>query len=353
MPDPSDRRFIFEKIADDLSGGKARQKNRISNLLVSDLWDGKFDPQKLCWNVYNALLVLDPDELPDDTPSSPVYDAEKRADAQTIPLEPHKVIAGLDELETESLVRRANAISGGEKFTGQSDRVALILFLLDRGRNEQAPVAVTKSAPVKPAGPKQAPGVAEDMTGDDVSKLFENTTEGDEAKENSSRSDDFQKTSLEELYGLLSIVGEPLASDKANFPRLAQLKLNQYSAASQVILMNVAIPADEVRHFRDWNNLKTHKRYEQAPPQETQQTVSAAQNLQINKGGRRPVSQSKNGEILEEFDKLSQSGVLKFKRGELAAISRQISEKSKYQPNTVAKILRPTYLELKRKQDGK
>ena len=270
MPDPSDRRFIFEKIADDLSGGKARQKNRISNLLVSDLWDGKFDPQKLCWNVYNALLVLDPDELPDDTPSSPVYDAEKRADAQTIPLEPHKVIAGLDELETESLVRRANAISGGEKFTGQSDRVALILFLLDRGRNEQAPVAVTKSAPVKPAGPKQAPGVAEDMTGDDVSKLFENTTEGDEAKENSSRSDDFQKTSLEELYGLLSIVGEPLASDKANFPRLAQFELNQYIAASQVILMNVAIPADKVRCFCDRHDLKRLKRYERALTPETQ-----------------------------------------------------------------------------------
>ena len=270
MSDPSDRRFTFEKIADDLSNGKARQKNRIYNLLVSDLWDGEFDPQKLCWNVYNALLGLDPYELPDDTPPSPVYDTEKRADTQTIPLEPHESIAELDELETESLVRRANAISGGEKFTGQSDRVALILFLLDRRRNEQAPAAVTKSAPVKPAGPKQAPGVAEDMTGYDASKFFENATEGDEAKENSARPDDFQETSLEELYGLLSIVGERFASDRANFPRLARIKWSEYGDASQVILMNVAIPVDEVHSFCDRNNLKTHKRYERALAPETQ-----------------------------------------------------------------------------------
>lgn len=68
MSDPSERRFTFKKIADDLSNGKARQKNRISNLLISDLWDGEFDPQKLFWNEYNARLVLDPGELPDDIP---------------------------------------------------------------------------------------------------------------------------------------------------------------------------------------------------------------------------------------------------------------------------------------------
>ncbi|MCH8091406.1 MAG: hypothetical protein IIC57_03555 [Proteobacteria bacterium] len=153
MLNPSERLFTFERIADNLSNGKARQKNRISNLLISDLWDGEIDPQKLFWNEYNARLVLDPGELPDDIPPSP---------------------------------------------------------------------------------------------------------------------DDFQETSREELYGLLSIVGERFASDRANFPRLAQIKLRQYSDDAQVILMNVAIPADEVRSFFDRNDLKTHKRYEQALTLETQ-----------------------------------------------------------------------------------
>ena len=153
MSDPSKDPDTFDKIAGYVSRANECSEDLISNLLVSDLWDGEFSPEKLFWNEYNARLVLDPGELPDDIPPS---------------------------------------------------------------------------------------------------------------------LDDFQETSREELYGLLSIVGEPLASDRANFPRLAQFELNQYSANSQVILMNVAIPADKVRLFYDRHGLKRPTVYERALKPETQ-----------------------------------------------------------------------------------
>ena len=233
MLNPSERLFTFERIADDLSNGKARQKNRISNLLISDLWDGEFDPQNLFWNEYNARLVLDPGELPDDIPPSP---------------------------------------------------------------------------------------------------------------------DDFQETSREKLYGLLSIVGERFASDRANFPRLAQIKLRQYSDDAQVIFRNVAIPGDEVCHFRDRHGLKRSKRYEQAPPQETQQIGSPAQNLQPNKGGRRPASQSQTQEVWKEFDRVTKPELLTFTRGEITKIARGIAEKTGYKSNTVEKLIRSAYWDLEEKR---
>ena len=82
---------------------------------------------------------------------------------------------------------------------------------------------------------------------------------------------------------------------------------------------------------------------------EEPQPGPAAQNLQLNKGGRRPASQSKREEILAEFDKLP----LTFKRGELAAISEVIAKKSGYKQNTVEGILRPGYKELEQKQGSK
>ncbi len=67
MLDPGKDPSTFDVIADDVSCANACWPDRISNLLISDLWRDKFDPQSLGWNEYKACLVLfdepyDPDE---------------------------------------------------------------------------------------------------------------------------------------------------------------------------------------------------------------------------------------------------------------------------------------------------
>lgn len=276
MPDPREAYFIFADIADDVSRKNSCRKGRVINLLLSDLWNEKFDSQKLRWNEYKVSLVLWPGEPHFLTRLPPLYSAEKGADDRTIRLEPDESIATLYELEIESLVRRANAISGGEQFTDRSNRSALIRFLLDRGRNEQAPAARIKSAPVKPAGPLEAPGVVENMTEAEVSKLFEATTEGGFVKEHSPCPDYPEETTLDELFGHLSTVGEPLVSNafdeagRPNFRRLAQIELHQYSDSGKVVVKNVAIPGDEASCFCRWYDFEVPKRYGRALTPETQ-----------------------------------------------------------------------------------
>lgn len=417
MPEPSERYSTFDDIADKVSRTNKCSKNLVFNRLNSDLWDRKFAPQNLRWYERRASNRLFPGEPHFDTPLPPVYNAEKGANDHAIPLEPDESISKLDELTTESLVRRANAISGGkrltvssgkdalvqflltgevkkqeaetvfvtdstatpgyptrtheiivngnnvqyefqhgkscempyahgmkflgiesfevkhrdgtriptlpnvaerangqqppklrpdeviakfdelseealirrsnaipggERFTGQSDRDALIGFLLDRGRNEQAPAAGTKSVPVKPAGPKDAAGFTEggQWTEKDVSKFFEDTTEGAELKQHSACPDYPEKTTLKELFGHLSTIGEPLVfdafdeADKPNFRRLAIVEFCDFTAKSKTVLKNVAIPDDEVCRFCDRNDYEPPKSYAQELTPETQPPVS-------------------------------------------------------------------------------
>ena len=70
MLDPGKDPSTFDVIADDVSRANACWPDRISNLLISDLWRNKFDSQSLGWNEYKACLVLFPDEPYDpDEPS--------------------------------------------------------------------------------------------------------------------------------------------------------------------------------------------------------------------------------------------------------------------------------------------
>ena len=67
MSEPSERYSTFDDIADKVSRANACWPDRISNLLISDLWNGEFDLQSLGWNEYKASSVLfdepyDPDE---------------------------------------------------------------------------------------------------------------------------------------------------------------------------------------------------------------------------------------------------------------------------------------------------
>ena len=73
MSDPSERYSTFEDIADDLSRPNARSKDRILNLLLSDLWHDKFDPRNLGLDEYRLSLALPSDEPynPDEPASWP------------------------------------------------------------------------------------------------------------------------------------------------------------------------------------------------------------------------------------------------------------------------------------------
>ena len=67
MLDPGKDPSTFDVIADDVSRANACWPDRISNLLISDLWRNEFDSQRLGWNEYKACLILfdepyDPDE---------------------------------------------------------------------------------------------------------------------------------------------------------------------------------------------------------------------------------------------------------------------------------------------------
>ncbi len=67
MLDPGKDPSTFGVIADDVSRANACWPDRISNLLISDLWRNEFDSQSLGWNENKACLILfdepyDPDE---------------------------------------------------------------------------------------------------------------------------------------------------------------------------------------------------------------------------------------------------------------------------------------------------
>lgn len=64
--------------------------------------------------------------------------------------------------------------------------------------------------------------------------------------------------------------------------------------------------------------------------------------------GRRPTGQSRQSQVWEEFDR--QKGGLSFDHGELSEVARRIGKATGYAPNSVEKMIRPDYRELKQKQ---
>ena len=64
--------------------------------------------------------------------------------------------------------------------------------------------------------------------------------------------------------------------------------------------------------------------------------------------GRRPASQSCQSKVWEEFDQKKKG--FSFDHGELSEVARQIGTAMGYLPNSVEKMIRKKYLELKQKQ---
>ena len=86
MSDPSERYSTFEDTADDLSHPNARSKDRIFNLLLSDLWHNNFHSRNLGLDEYRVSLALsdephNPDE-PASWPSSEEGDIPRPSDFQ-------------------------------------------------------------------------------------------------------------------------------------------------------------------------------------------------------------------------------------------------------------------------------
>ncbi len=79
-------------------------------------------------------------------------------------------------------------------------------------------------------------------------------------------------------------------------------------------------------------------------------SVNATQSSQPSLG-RKPKSETKYSEIFAKFEEEYKNN-LKFHHGEQAQIGREIADGVGYQPETISKILRPTYLELKRKNNS-
>lgn len=159
------------------------------------------------------------------------------------------------------------------------------------------------------------------------------------------------------LYMLLA-VNEPLVSDvideagKPKFRLLAEIEMRRFGDKTQEILGDIAITNDARSQFCDRHGLKRPKSDEQEPPQETQQIGSPAQNLQPNKGGRRPASQSQAQEVWKEFDRVTKPELLTFTRGEITNIARGIAEKTGYKRNTVEKLIRSAYRDLEEKRSS-
>jgi hypothetical protein len=99
----------------------------------------------------------------------------------------------------------------------------------------------------------------------------------------------------------------------------------------------------------DWEEWKAKQGQTQYEPSADMATKARLPAVVEPTAGRRPASQSGQDKIHSLFDDYEPGRELKFYRGELAKVARDIAKQVDYKPNSVEKVIRPRYRELETK----
>ncbi|KKL65181.1 hypothetical protein LCGC14_2157560 [marine sediment metagenome] len=107
---------------------------------------------------------------PDGTLIPPLPNLAEQSNSGAAPvLRPSQVIAELDELSDDALVRRCNAISGGEQMSVTSGKDSLVRFLLNRETRKQEAEASKREAAVEVEAGIE---ISAEPAGADMDRLF-------------------------------------------------------------------------------------------------------------------------------------------------------------------------------------
>lgn len=165
---------VFDSIARQIDDKTQEVMPRAHEPRLGHIYKLRFDLPCFMPESDARVFLKDPAFIVQNAEGDKVPPLSKQAQQRVKPttLEPNMVIADLNELTTDALLTRAAQRQGGQKFSRETRREALIRFLLDGNAEHDHATAPHRAAIAAPAGDDVG---VEDMEedGEDAARILE------------------------------------------------------------------------------------------------------------------------------------------------------------------------------------